>query len=655
MILEMGEINIKHLSKNFNVTTRTINNDLKHINKFTRKFFNFSLDLIEVNIKSNIELYPNIYMIYSDLDFNNYTLNKEERLLIEYLILSTSNDFITYTDISETMLVSRSTVVEDQEELNELLQKFNIELNTKTGYGIKLLGEELKIRKILTIIITEYIYLIYIFFNCNYFNDCLNRMSLNDNLKVIDNTIGEVEYKNSIIFDDFSFIELRYYLEYSLIRQKLGFYLNYINSHDSSNIIGYQIYDMLIESLDFNYNNNEKVFVSNFVSYLGFKNIDLNDNVDLSTQFLTRKLIEKLSYLLKMPLHLDYKLFESLSMHLDRINTKPIYKINNYNINLNDYFYDNNYVDKVFEATKNSIFILEDFFKRKISDSEITFIVIYVCASIERIKFQKARELSVLVICNYGIGTSELIKLQLEERFSFKNILVTSSHQLNRMETKEIDLILSTIILDKKNISYLKVSPVLNSKDFEKISNEILKKINYIKNNSNSPHFNNKSGDKKIEKGIDKYLTKKYIRIEEKASSWKESVEMASESLLESGCITEKYVDRMIQNILTNGPYVVINKGFALPHADNSDVVSKTSFSFLKLKNPVTYNAGELDPVKYVCILAANKNEDHTKALFELVNLFQIENFNNELEAADTAKQIEKIIFKYSKFSYEYE
>lgn len=654
IVLDRRAINVKELSKKFNVTRRTIQEDLKIISNFTKKYWDFNLATTDglVNCGENNNLSK--FRIYNQLDFNNYTLNKDERILVEYLILSTSNNFITYTDISEIVYVSRSTIVEDQYQLGGLLKSYDVDLDAKAGYGIRISGNELSIRSIYTIIVTEYIYLICMYFNSNYFKSNLSKADIDDNLKAIDNIIGDIEYNNSIIFDDNSFAKLRYLLEFIIVREKMGFSLYDIKGYESSNKLGFQIYDNLVKLFNFDYSSNEKVFISHFVDYLGFKNINLNDNVQLSVQFLTRKLIGKLSESLELPLYLDYKLFESLSMHLDRISNKPIYKINDYNIDLNNYFYDNSYVDKVYDAVKSTVFILEDYFKRNISDSEITFIVIYVCASIERIKYQKAKELSILVICNYGIGTSELIKLQLEEMFSFKEIEVTSSHQLDRLDIKQIDLILSTTILNNEQINYLKVSPVLTTDDYEHISNEILKKISFtnIKSRKHTNIYKVSDEKKNKSKGIDNYLTHDFINIVEDVYDWKESIKIAAKPLVSKGFIDEEYIQRMIGNIQKNGPYVVINKGFALPHADKTGVVKKTSFSFLKLRKPVIYNAGEMDPVKYICVLAVNENEDHTKALFELVNLFQVDSFNNELNEANTVDEIEKIIFKYAKINH---
>ena len=193
----------------------------------------------------------------------------------------------------------------------------------------------------------------------------------------------------------------------------------------------------------------------------------------------------------------------------------------------------------------------------------------------------------------------------------------------------------------------LKVSPVLTTDDYEHISNEILKKISFtnIKPHKHTNIYKVSDEKKNKSKGIDNYLTHDFINIVEDVYDWKESIKIAAKPLVSKGFIDEKYIQRMIGNIQKNGPYVVINKGFALPHADKTGVVKKTSFSFLKLRKPVIYNAGEMDPVKY-------ENEDHTKALFELVNLFQVDSFNNELNEANTVDEIEKIIFKYAKINH---
>ena len=78
----------------------------------------------------------------------------------------------------------------------------------------------------------------------------------------------------------------------------------------------------------------------------------------------------------------------------------------------------------------------------------------------------------------------------------------------------------------------------------------------------------------------------------------------------------------MIENVMENGPYIVVAPGFALPHEALNAGASKVGMSLIRLKTPVPFGKEEMDPIEWVCCLSAINKETHLKAMFQLVNLF---------------------------------
>ena len=83
---------------------------------------------------------------------------------------------------------------------------------------------------------------------------------------------------------------------------------------------------------------------------------------------------------------------------------------------------------------------------REISEIEIDYIVIHICAALERRK-KKEVEFQVLIVCGGGIGTSQLLLSKMRNRFDFHVVDVVSAHLLDNEKYQNIDLVISTIPL----------------------------------------------------------------------------------------------------------------------------------------------------------------------------------------------------------------
>lgn len=110
-----------------------------------------------------------------------------------------------------------------------------------------------------------------------------------------------------------------------------------------------------------------------------------------------------------------------------------------------------------------------------------------------------------------------------------------------------------------------------------------------------------------------------HVKVVESVDSWQESIKLAAEKLLEKNYITPNYVEAAINNIVKNGPYIIIMPKVAIPHSRPEDGVNETTVSLLKLNKPVMYP--EENSVKVVLMLAAADKEKHLKMISSLTDL----------------------------------
>lgn len=114
-------------------------------------------------------------------------------------------------------------------------------------------------------------------------------------------------------------------------------------------------------------------------------------------------------------------------------------------------------------------------------------------------------------------------------------------------------------------------------------------------------------------------LLKQYVTVADGVANWEDAIRLAAKPLRLDGCVSEAYVNAMIQNVHRNGPYIVIMPGVALPHSRVEDGANTTCLSLLKLHQAVMFP--EDHAIKLVIALAAKDNDTHMNLLSGLVDI----------------------------------
>ncbi len=116
-----------------------------------------------------------------------------------------------------------------------------------------------------------------------------------------------------------------------------------------------------------------------------------------------------------------------------------------------------------------------------------------------------------------------------------------------------------------------------------------------------------------------------------RADSWEEAIEISYRPLLESGAITQDYVDHTIEAIHLSGPYCVIAPNVALAHANpkNGSLIPGLALSIFD--TPVRFYARGNDPVTIIFSLSSGEETpdkpDHLPAMNRLLELLEDPSF----------------------------
>lgn len=137
---------------------------------------------------------------------------------------------------------------------------------------------------------------------------------------------------------------------------------------------------------------------------------------------------------------------------------------------------------------------------------------------------------------------------------------------------------------------------------------------------------------------LKEYLPLEHMMTVESVNDWEDAIVLAAQPLLKKGVIEQKYIDQMIQSVHDNGPYIVLNDYFALPHAQPGFGVNEVGLSLLTVQNPVDIKG---KPVKLFLVLAAVDSSAHLDVLSEISELLMDERIYRVFLSGDL-KKIEK-------------
>lgn len=120
---------------------------------------------------------------------------------------------------------------------------------------------------------------------------------------------------------------------------------------------------------------------------------------------------------------------------------------------------------------------------------------------------------------------------------------------------------------------------------------------------------------------LTQWLNADKIHYLERVSDWKAAIQITGDPLLREGTISQDYIDTIIRLKEETGPYFVIAPRIAMPHARPEQGAMKLGLSVVKLANPVTFDAGENDPVDILFMFSAPDSNSHIEMISQLAEV----------------------------------
>lgn len=665
ILLENGNINIIDLAEKFEISGRSIRYDIDNINfiftaeniKLLKKDKN-GIFTLETNDKKKIERIIQTYSV----------LSSEERIVYLMVKLLTEN-IINLTLEAKNLEVSRSTLKIDYNILKNYLENADIKIITLSNKGLSILGREEDIRKI--------------FIKC-FMNLLTQKMALKSTLKNLINDLYEkVDIEKVKIFinkiqTDFnkkvSDSGYNAMLSYLIIMKLRYNFRENIDQNVSNEIF-------LKKTLEYKTINSNKEYLGNNILEYDLLNItdiflgshSYNEETSfyenwIDIEILVKKIIDDINKKLDVDISKDKLLLEGLLVHI-----KPtIYRIKN-KISLENDIYDElmEIEKELFEKVKDSIKILEEFLDVEIPNQEIAFLVIHFKAAIDRGKQEQGRRKNILFVCKMGYITSKILAEKIADNYEINIIDTIPYYLLDDYNYKNIDLVISTVEINKKIPKpCILINPLLEEGDLKKLENQgIIRKKNKIMLSNllkvTGKYIKNDYQSKMIEDLIDNFgdiiqddrefknlelldiLKEDRIGLKKEFSDWKECIKECGWLLEKNGCISNEYTLNVIEAVESYGSYMVITPKVVLPHAKNDRGVFKTSLCLISLKKEIVFPSGKA--IDLVIFFSSKDKIEHLSAMKTLVELLSEYNFKEKIKEFKTKKEVIEYIKNYKK------
>lgn len=671
-LIKHKQSSIKEIAEKFNISESSARYDLKNIEVLIEKK-NANIEFLS---KGNI-YFNNFEKNIFDFSQDNlqYILTSEERVEFLEIFILLNNQPFNIQRIIEILDITRNTFKSDFEKVKQNFYKMGITLNNDGTFSLKRGSSRTYILIPLSRLIKRFIFQeeVYYYPNKFIFNNAFKHISY-DKINIITQYIREVLERSNKILSDESYQMLIAYIiivvETVANNYKLQTNTNneeFFKSKEEFKILTSKKY-ILEEEFKIKIDETELIRLTNF--FLGSqtytKKIDFYENWIRSEIFI-EKFIRDVSSQLKYNLTKDTILFNGLLNHL-----KPaVYRIKN-KINLENSIYEELILKekKLFDIVKKSIENIPEL--KEISNDEIAYLVVYFKASIERIEQNKKVKKKILVVCNFGYGTSRLLSQNLHENYEVEIVATLPVYELKNYKNLEnIDYILTTTTFNQNsiNIPIIQVNPILDKNDFSlldslnfkrnknKISLKVL--INLIKNNIKENEIS--TVIKALKENLDDFFIDDYIHspipilnlktllpaenivITDEDFNWKNAIWKLGDLLIEKKLVSSSYIKDIIKIVEDNGTYMVVDERFGIFHAKNNDNIFQTSLMLLVSKKQIQIKDKK---THLILILASKDGHEHLQSLIEFSKIFESKENIDKILKLSSNKRIFDFISK---------
>ncbi|WP_342707799.1 BglG family transcription antiterminator [Anaerobacillus alkalilacustris] len=565
LLTRVEGITVKEIADRIDVSVRTIHRDLKGVEDILKEY---DLTLLKksgsgIQVNGSTESIEELQLFLFNLSHNEYT--PEERQTVIFCTLLEATEPIKLISLANDLNVTIATVSNDLTKVEERLNRFDLSLIRKRGYGVEIFGSESSKRRAMSSIISQ---------NVNEFEllslvrENIQKKSTHQVTSASERLLGLVEKKKLLIVEkvleeinnelpysiaDSAYIGLVVHLSLAIERIMQGENIQIDQGYLGrlKDTVEYSIAEKIIEKLQKVYEIDIPEAETGYITMhlrgakLRHDKEFLLEDTSFNIAIKAKSLIDYVEKYLDMDLSNNHSLFQGLVAHL----RPALYRIKQH------MGISNPLLEKI-KSDYSDLFNLvkegtEKVFPHlTIPDEEVGYLVLHFGSAL--ISRKTKENVKALIICSSGIGTSKMLANRIQQEIpNLKDLQNISLFDIRNYDLREYDLVISTIDSPDLPKDYILVSPILTESEIELIKSRITEQGSQLVTNDNTNVF----------KDVSLYDTKKTLQ---KLQNIKEYSDVIV-TLLESFEIVEINQDLPIQEVLTT----------VCQHLNKLDVISE--------------------------------------------------------------------------------
>ena len=481
MLLDLeGSITTQELAENFTVSVRTIKYDLEDIRAWFEQHDETLYSKRNKGIWLDLPDSKRLLLKNEIIDVDRFETYPDQKRRVNVLIfqLLSVKGYLTAQQLADELLVSRNTIVSDLEQVERLLQAYDLTLIRQARQGFTISGEESNVRLLMEFItqkeLTEYdIYQImnYVtktkgaekipkikFGSGTLFQGCYRSA-----LKKMRNLINPLD-QNQFDYAEILSITLRVAIAAARMQMAhtIGTYrvLSQKTRFEQRNEVPLLLLQEVFERLP---------LLADEYFYIYSDLFGTHQRQDMVQ--LTKQVIESVSKELNYPFVNDRQLFTNLFAHLSLRFTKKHLFINEYNPFSEEI---RGKHPALFLAIQSACKQLIQRSVLLVNDSFCAYIALHFLAAQER-QQQEAKVVRIVYVCSTGLGVTSLIEQKILEEVPNVELAGFASvlNATEVIQAEKPDLVLSIFPIEEMTYPFIKVSPLLTDTDLSLIREEV--------------------------------------------------------------------------------------------------------------------------------------------------------------------------------------
>lgn len=441
----------ENLASIIQMSTRTVRTIIKRINE----------DIVGANILSGSFGYqleiqdPESFLTYLQQDDASQDENSRFQYLLKRFI--DSDDYIKIDDLCDELYLSRTQLKQSLKTLRQFLQDYDVEILTKSHYGMYLQGSELNIRRAIA-----------------HFDMYQKDLKIYQQIQnIVTSCIVNADYvmSDDILENLVSHLYIAYIRvskhEYALIDKK---WIESIQQEKEYNL-ACGIMSLMAQILYMEYREEEVAYLT---MHLCGKNCQQNSHlyIDQSLLDIVNMILETLEKESQIPLTKDLNLQLALSLHMIPLIKRIKYQTYMKNPLLLDV---KRNLIVAYELAIKASQMINQHYQCVLPEDEIAYFALHINLSLEQSRIHVHKK-NILLICSSGVGSARLLEYFFKEHFQsyIQKLTVCSLQELSNQNIHNYDCIFTTVPINQSiDIPIFSINKIMSITDKVKIQQNL--------------------------------------------------------------------------------------------------------------------------------------------------------------------------------------